>query len=648
MDLQLTTEMLWHGALMKRSTLLLKILLAIAMAIAACTGRQPSPPSRQRLSRSLETKRLIEASDAPQRDLVDLVVRFGDGEQRIPEVARNEPWGFEPGDEHDFWLQDKATGDYHQVTAELRQATPHAYWFVVEGVALNEGALPAAAEQFETAIYPTNQRFFGREWTPGVDGDPHLVILLAGDLGGGVSAYQNSLDEFSQAVFPFSNEMEMITLNGEGARLDGPAFACDLAHEFQHVIQWAVDRDEATWLNEAFGLLACPLNDLKASYQDFIVEAFAAQPGVQLNTWETEPEQAAAHYGAGQLFGAYFLERFGEQAVQVLAADSSNGLRSVDGALRTLGAGLDGDDLFADWVAANYLDDPDLPGRRYGYRDLELPPIRPQGVVDAGSLPVEIEASVGQYATDYFVLNGPGDFQIDFAGETLVRPAPAEPHSGDMVWWAGREQESDATLSRDFDLSGLERATLTFYTWYDVEEYDRAYVAVSTDGRQWMALPGQTTSAGPRLGVVLGPGYTGRSDGWVQERIDLTPYAGQQLQVRFEYVTDDGPIRPGFLLDDIEIPELGYRHDAEADDGGWSADGFLRLANSLPQEWLLQLITQRGDRVAVERLALDSENRGRWNVSLGPGETAVLVIAGLTRDTAEAAGYRLLFSMPGS
>jgi immune inhibitor A len=348
------------------------------------------------------------------------------------------------------------------------------------------------------------------------------------------------------------------------------------------------------------------------------------------------------------LFGAYFLERFGEQALQVLAADSSNGLRSVDGALRTLGAGLDGNDLFADWVAANYLDDPDLPGRRYGYRDLELPPIRPQGVVDAGSLPVEIEASVGQYATDYFVLNGLGDFQIYFAGETLVRPAPAEPHSGDMVWWAGREQESDATLSRDFDLSGLERATLTFYTWYDVEEYDRAYVAVSTDGRQWMALPGQTTSAGPRLGVVLGPGYTGRSDGWVQERIDLTPYAGQQLQVRFEYVTDDGPIRPGFLLDDIEIPELGYRHDAEADDGGWSADGFLRLANSLPQEWLLQLITQRGDRVAVERLALDSENRGRWNVSLGPGETAVLVIAGLTRDTAEAAGYRLLFSMPGS
>lgn len=630
---------------MKRKAL--PVMIFLAMAIGACSGRQPQAPGRQPLTKALETEQLLETFDAPQRDLVDLAGRFGAGGLGISRVARSEPWGFEIGESHDFWLQDKGGGDYRQVTAELVLATPHAYWFAVAGLALDEVALQAAAERFETGIYPTNRHFFGREWTPGVDGDPHLVILLAGDLGGGVSAYQNSLDEVPRAVFPYSNEMELITLDATATRLDDPAFLCDLAHEFQHVIQWAVDRDERTWLNETFGLLACPLNGLQAGYSDFIVAAFVGQPDVQLNAWGTEPEQVAARYGAGQLFGAYFLERFGRQAVQVLAADSLNGLRSVDSALRELGAGLDGDDLFADWVAANYLDDPDLPGGPYGYRDLELPPIRPQGVVDGGSLPIEIEATVGQYAADYFVLNGPGEFQIDFAGETLVRPAPAEAHSGQMVWWAGREQESDATLSRDFDLTGLERARLTFYTWHDIEEYDRAYVAVSTDGRQWTALPGQSTSAGSKVGVDLGPGYSGRSDGWLQERTDLTPFAGQKVQVRFEYVTDDGPIRPGFLLDDIEVPELGYRHDAESDDGGWLADGFLRLANGLPQEWLLQLISQRGDQVAVERLAPSAEGRGHWTVSLGPGETAVLAISGLTRDTAEVTGYKLLVSEPG-
>jgi hypothetical protein len=116
--------------------------------------------------------------------------------------------------------------------------------------------------------------------------------------------------------------------------------------------------------------------------------------------------------------------------------------------------------------------------------------------------------------------------------------------------------------------------------------------------------------------------------------------------VRFEYVTDDGPIGPGFLLDDIAIPELGYRHDAEADDGGWSAKGFLRQANILPQAWLLQSIIRHGDGVSVERLLLNSDNSGRWEVDLGSGETAVLIITGITRNTAEAAGYGLRIIAP--
>ena len=63
-------------------------------------------------------------------------------------------------------------------------------------------------------------------------------------------------------------------------------------------------------------------------------------------------------------------------------------------------------------------------------------------------------------------------------------------HSGRYVWWSNRGDESDTTLTRTFDLTGLEQATLQAWLWYDIEkDYDYAYVEVSTDGGQtWEVL----------------------------------------------------------------------------------------------------------------------------------------------------------------
>jgi immune inhibitor A len=164
-------------------------------------------------------------------------------------------------------------------------------------------------------------------------------------------------------------------------------------------------------------------------------------------------------------------------------------------------------------------------------------------------------------------------------------------------------------------------------------------VEVSLDGKHWTTLPGQTTTNKDPNGVNYGNGYTGTSPGWIREVIDLTPYAGQQVQIRFEYLTDDGPVHTGIFLDDIEIPELYYREEAESSDAGWVARGFIRHANMLPQEWLLQLATKQPDRTTVERLPLNPDNTVRWVVHLGAGETAVLVVSGRTRATAEPAEY---------
>jgi len=53
----------------------------------------------------------------------------------------------------------------------------------------------------------------------------------------------------------------------------------------------------------------------------------------------------------------------------------------------------------------------------------------------------------------------------------------------------------------------------------------------------------------------------------VREKIDLTPYAGRPIVVRFEMVTDDAVNLPGLCIDDMRVPELGFSDDSNRYDG---------------------------------------------------------------------------------
>ena len=130
-----------------------------------------------------------------------------------------------------------------------------------------------------------------------------------------------------------------------------------------------------------------------------------------------------------------------------------------------------------------------------------------------------------------------------------------------------------STLTRAFDLTGLERATLHFQTWHDIEPYlDSGYVSVSTDGGQtWNFLNGARTIYDPDFDY--GPNYTGVSGQrarpeWVPERMDLTDYLGSEVLLRFEYVTQAPYNGHGWAVDDIAIPELDYLYDVDSADGG--------------------------------------------------------------------------------
>jgi hypothetical protein len=119
--------------------------------------------------------------------------------------------------------------------------------------------------------------------------------------------------------------------------------------------------------------------------------------------------------------------------------------------------------------------------------------------------------------------------------------------------------------------------------------------------------------------------------------MDLTPFAGKQILMRFWLVEDAAYNAEGMLIDNIRIPELGYRDDAEGGDGGWQAQGFVRTTGTLPQSWKLRLIRVGQGSIAVEQVPVDGQ--GQAAVRLGAGERGLLAVMGTTPMTTEPATY---------
>jgi len=178
-------------------------------------------------------------------------------------------------------------------------------------------------------------------------------------------------------------------------------------------------------------------------------------------------------------------------------------------------------------------------------------------------------------------------------------------------------------------------------------------VLASTDGgTRWQVLHGPGAEDANPTGNAIGPGYSGKSGvsngqrgdpTWIGEMIDLTPFVGSEVLIRFEYVTDQGYNARGALVDDVEVPEIEFRDDAETD-GDWTAEGFLRTDNVIPQTWSLQLVEQRRDgQTSMRPLRTDADGRvvERLTSLGGQVQRAVLVVSGLAPRTIETAPFQV-------
>src|SRR5439155_128256 len=263
---------------------------------------------------------------------------------------------------------------------------------------------------FEGKIYPTDHSLFGEEWSPGIDADPRITILVARipDVGG----YFTAADEVPRWVNPYSNEREMLYVNIEGAPVGSSFLLSTLAHEFSHMIDFAKRKPSSVWFNEGQAQTAEQNNGFTPTGT---AAQFLRQPDTQLTDWGDTASQSGANYGHAFLFLQYLSERFGG------------------------------------------------------------PPLIRQ-LLDSGVL------------------------------------LPTDPRSGKNVWWSNRGDGSDTTLTRNVDLRAVDKATLTYSTWFDIEDgFDYAYVEASADGgKTWTTLRTGASTDKDSNGTNLGNGVTGK------------------------------------------------------------------------------------------------------------------------------------------
>ncbi|MBZ9686624.1 immune inhibitor A [Clostridium estertheticum] len=132
------------------------------------------------------------------------------------------------------------------------------------------------------------------------------------------------------------------------------------------------------------------------------------------------------------------------------------------------------------------------------------------------------------------------------------------PASGTKEYFSGKGDDMNNSMWVNLDLTGKATAKLTFNTLYDIEQdYDYAYINVKVGSADGVTVPGNITTTTNPEGANLGNGITGSSNGWVKGEFDLTQFAGQKIQLSFNYVTDAGLSMPGFYIDDIAVQADG-------------------------------------------------------------------------------------------
>lgn len=368
-------------------------------------------------------------------------------------------------------------GGHYYTTTTCRLVGENCYIFVEDAIASSSRVTDAALEGLMTAfdtstrntpeqgIFDLETGVFGQ--APDVDGDPRVLIVVLDILDSGSLtgvSFSGYFDVQNQAA-PISREILYVDMNP--LDLGSDLAKTTLAHEFQHMIHWQADPDEQKWVDEGCSEYA----ELLAGFRDTGPEAgstFLELPNTSLTEWTDQ----AFDFDQTFLFTTYLAQRAGDDLFPELVSRQENGITGLDLTLEAMGSSLRYADVFADWMAALYLDDE---GDR-GLEKIEVGPL----YVD--TLTVELggyERILRLWGIDYVALKASGGLRVNLNAaldNTLTAVLIGRGANGAYVTRVDLDRGEGITFNSFGDSSRVLAVTRTAGTMenYGVRIYDLA------------------------------------------------------------------------------------------------------------------------------------------------------------------------------
>lgn len=534
---------------------------------------------------------------------------------------------YDVGDTAEFWVSKANAEQRSKITAELASGTPNVYVWVEEGIDYNERAMNNIAAQIDQIWFELRRlRLYGQPTilpgtsteladsnslvtVPDVDADPHLFVLYATDLGDNNVLF-NLLDSLPADISPFSNQHEMIYVNVSaipGASPSDGIFVSLLSRGIYEMLVNYHTPDQAQWLREALSLFVARQLEFTTVAQNAL-PAFLQAPNTPLiqpsNLSLTLPIQ-----GVQQLFLDYLNQRFGIQFVQDLFLRSGEGMTALDAALAdnelidpvTLDI-FTARDVFADFVIANALSpvlDRPFGDGRYTHTVAQFPAeLIPTTTNIQDDYDEQFsEQSVNQFGTQYFyILNtDSASFNVAFNGREITPMLDMPASDDNHFYWSGRGHNQSTTLTRAFDLSDVDSATLTFDTWFDLaNEWTYGYIEISMDGGEsWALVSTDNSTTTNRNGAAYGAGYTGISNPEGPRPFPILGIVIDSNGMTINDITPDGPA----ATSDLVIGDLIVGYEGQEWPG--TPNVIALLSNYAPGDTLTFLVERDGERLDI-------------------------------------------------
>ncbi|MFX1359159.1 MAG: hypothetical protein ACFE8T_02320 [Promethearchaeota archaeon] len=480
-------------------------------------------------------------------------------------------------------------------------------------------------DEFDNTIYPTVTDTFGESLPRGDEGQKvwALIFNIRSASYYDDSATSYTVGYFSAAVSTEFNKniMHIDTYDWENRLGPGTNHLMEgvFAHEFQHLVSFDQDPDEPSWVDEGQSDLAMYLCGYGSSMSSHLMYYMAFHWLTALTFWGGGLQD----YGASYLFLLYLYEQFGVDFVKDMVQEQANGIEGIQKTLYKRGHLIHFDTIFDRWTIANYLDDPSQGNGWYGYNTLDIPSDATRGwsiefALSAywGEPIFEADFALGSwwwtdpqpYTAQYFRFTN-RLATIYFDASDFSGTLPASPS---YEWYSGANAWAWRSFHQTFDIPAG-GATLEFMTFYEIEEnWDYGYVEVydyDTDEYTTLEAPGITVDTDPYgqdnpnvpdgreprdyLAAGKWHAFTGASGGWIPVSMDLSPFAGHQIELHFRLWQDGAFTLQNMYVDDISIPEIGFFDDVESGEGDWETDGWYITNGMWDNDYEMTVLTVR-------------------------------------------------------